>query len=77
MAAKAFNGTKNPPSGTATRPIAIYPDTTGDAEARRMLRVDVDTVRVAPSKSRFQPSTGGGTTGRQVSGGARISGGNP
>lgn len=76
---KAFNGTKNPPSGTATRKITNTPETTGDAEARRMLRADVQTNRVAPPKTVAQPSSTSGTarqvTGRKHAGGARLSGG--
>lgn len=79
--AKAFNGTKNPPSGTALRPIPIYPDTTGDAEARRILRDDTQSVRRAPAKNQNSPTTSNSTsrqvTGTKTSGGARITGGNP
>jgi hypothetical protein len=78
---KAFNGTKNPPSGTALRPIPVYPDTTGDAEARRILRDDTKTTRTAPSKNVNTPSSSSGVakqvTGTKHSGGARLTGGTP
>lgn len=77
--ASAFNGTKTPPSGSATRKIPIYPDTTGDAEARRTLRADVSTNRVAPPKTVRTPSStstvGRQVTGRKAAGGTRLSGG--
>jgi hypothetical protein len=79
--AKAFNGTKTPPSGPALRPIPVYPDTTGDREARVTLRRDTATNRVAPSKTVNSPSSSNATSrqvaGTKTSGGARITGGNP
>lgn len=79
--AKAFNGTKTPPSGPALRPIPVYPDTTGDREARVTLSRDVATTRRAPSKNVNSPGSSNATSsqvaGRKTSGGARITGGNP
>lgn len=78
--AKAFNGTKKPPSGAATRKIPIYPETTGDSEARRLLSADMGTNRVAPPKNANTPSSSASArqvSGRKHSGGARITGGTP
>jgi hypothetical protein len=77
---KPFNGTKTPPSGAQLRPIAIYPDTTGDKEARVTLRDDVRTNRVAPAKNVNSPTSSSAAkqvAGTKTGGGARITGGNP